>query len=130
MLERARVAESRRAALRRALRSIPQRLLAILVGVSRGSLRKFLEGSSPDPTARRRIREWCTDQPEPDTAPGALALHLLVSEFRASQRGWARRRLVGFLIQLHEESGQPPQLWLIDEPGPQIRRTAPRARRS
>jgi hypothetical protein len=114
-LERARVAESRRAALRRRLQSVPQRLLAALVGISRGSLRKFLDGSSPSSAARRRIREWCADQPEPDTAPGAIALNLLAAEFPACRRGWARRQLAGFLIRLHEEAGQHPQAWLMDE---------------
>ena len=114
-LERARVAESRRAALRRGLQAVPQRLLAALVGISRGSLRKFLDGSSPSRAARRRIREWCADQPEPNTAPGAIAFNLLASEFPASRRGWARRQLAGFLIRLHEEAGQHPQAWLMDE---------------
>lgn len=114
-LERARVAESRRAALRWGLRAVPQRLLAALVGISRGSLRKFLDGSSPSSAARRRIREWCADQPEPDTPPGAIALNLLASEFPASRRGWARRQLAGFLIRLHEEAGQHPQPWLMEE---------------
>jgi transcriptional regulator with XRE-family HTH domain len=128
VLERARVAERRRAALRCALRTLPQRLLAGLVGVSRGSLRKFLEGSTPSRVARMRIREWCADRPEPDTAPGAVALHLLTSEFRAIQRGWARRCLVEFLIRLHEESGQHPQPWLMEERGPQNRNTSLRPR--
>jgi hypothetical protein len=128
VLERARVAERHRAAIRRALRLIPQRLLAGLVGVSRGSLRKFLEGSSPGPTARRRIRDWCADQPEPDTAPGAIALNLLAAEFPASQRGWARRHIVEFLIRLHEESKRHPQAWLMDEPGLENRRTSLRPR--
>jgi hypothetical protein len=114
-LERARVAESRRAALRRNLQSVPQRLLAALVGISRGSLRKFLDGSSPSGAARQRIREWCADQPEPDTAPGAVALNLLTAEFPAYRRGWARGQLTTFLIRLHEEAGQHPQPWLLEE---------------
>lgn len=126
-LERARVAESRRAALRRGLQSVPQRLLAALVGISRGSLRKFLDGSSPSSAARRRIREWCADQPEPDTAPGAIALFLLASEFPASRRGWARRQLASSLIRLHEDAGQHPRAWLMDEQ-PETRRTPLRPR--
>jgi hypothetical protein len=130
VLARARVAESRRAAIRRGLRSVPQRLLAALVGISRGSLRKFLDGSSPRSEARQRIREWCADQPEPHTESGAIALNLLASEFPAPRRGWARRHLVEFLIRLHEESKQHPQAWLMDERVPSKRRTAHRSRRS
>ncbi|CAA9336355.1 MAG: hypothetical protein AVDCRST_MAG68-3384 [uncultured Gemmatimonadetes bacterium] len=89
-----------------------------------------MDGSSPSREARRRIREWCADQPESHTESGAIALNLLVSEFPAAQRGWARRHLVEFLIRLHEESKQHPQAWLMDERGAGPRRTAHRPRSS
>lgn len=114
-LERARVMEAQRILIRRELRTLPQRLVAPMIGISRGALRKFLAMSNPGPTTRERVRQWCADRPEPDTPPGAVALALLAREFRAPDRVAARRRLVALLVEIFAEAGDQPPRWLVEE---------------
>ena len=114
-LEQVREDEAHRIILRRELRSLTQRILAPLIGISRGSLRKFLAMSTPDAPTRERIREWCADRPEPDTPPGMVALAILAREFRASKRAWAREQLGEVLAALIAECGDQPPPWIVDE---------------
>lgn len=117
MLERARVAEGQRRVLRAELRHLPQRLLAPVVGISRGSLRKFLAMSTPGRATRDRIGHWCADRPEPDTPAATVALALLAGEFRAPARPAVRRRLAATLLDLYAEEGRQPPPWLREELG-------------
>lgn len=107
--------EGQRIVLRRELRTLTQRLLAPLIGISRGSLRKFLAMSTPSDGTRERIRHWCADRPEPAVAPGAVALAILAQEFRAPDRARARRGMAEHLVELFAEHGDQPPPWLVDE---------------
>lgn len=118
LLERARVAEGQRLVLRAELRHLPQRILAPIIGISRGSLRKFLAMSVPGRATRVCIRQWCADRPEPDVPLGAVALALLAREFRVSLRPAVRRRLAQTLAELFVEAGTQPPPWLREEVGP------------
>ncbi len=115
VLERFWEEESQRIVLRRELRTLTQRLLAALIGISRGSLRKFLGMSAPSSETRERIQHFCADRPEPVVPPGMVALAILAQEFRAPDRARARRRMAEYLLQLFAECGDQPPPWLIDE---------------
>lgn len=107
--------EGQRIVLRRELRTLTQRLLAPLIGISRGSLRKFLGMSTPGDSTRERIRQWCADRPEPDVPPGAVALAILAADFRAADRARVRRTVAELLVELFAARGDQPPPWLVDE---------------
>ncbi|MEW5929583.1 MAG: helix-turn-helix transcriptional regulator [Gemmatimonadota bacterium] len=106
-----------RAALQRELRLRPgQRSLARQIGISRGSLRKFLEDQSvPTLEVQHQLQEWTKDRPDVWTPPGAVALALLVFDLPHQSRGAARLRLARLLADVHAEEGRPVPAWLALE---------------
>ena len=114
-LERIQREEGVRRLLRAALRHLPQRLLAPIVGISRSSLRKFLALSEPEPRTWARLREWAEDRPEPAVPLGVLALAILAAEFPSPHRLRARKHLAHALAGLFAEQNRQPPTWLVEE---------------
>lgn len=109
-----------RQALRRDLRvHNRQQDLAREIGISRGSLRKFVENQSiPSYEVQQRLQDWVDSRPPIRTPPGAVALVLLVHDLPYQQRGEARRRLARELAAIYGEAGREIAQWLTEEVGP------------
>ena len=111
--------ESLRLAVRRELRvHRGQRALARLIGVCRGTLRKFVEMRSL-PTYRNleKIRDWAADRPESRAPLGAVALAVLADDLSAQFRLRARRGLARELAALYAEAGEVLPAWIEEELG-------------
>lgn len=109
--------EGLRLAVRRELRvHRGQRALARLIGVSRGSLRKFVEMRSlPVPENLERIREWAADRPDVRAPLGAVALAMLAGEVPAAARRRLRRRVAGEVARACAEEGVEVPGWVGEE---------------
>lgn len=93
-----------------------QQDLAREIGISRGSLRKFIEDQSiPSHPVQQRLRDWVESRPPIWTPPGAVALVLLVHDLPYQARGEARRRLARELATIHGEAGREVARWLAEE---------------
>ncbi len=93
-----------------------QQDLAREIGISRGSLRKFVEDQSiPSSPVQQRLRDWVDSRPPIWTPRGAVALALLVHDLPYQQRGEARRRLARELAAIHAEAGRELPRWLAEE---------------
>lgn len=114
-LEEAVDAESLRQKVRAGVRQNGQHLTAILIGVPRAVVRKVLAMSNPRPATLERLREWAMDRPDPEIAPGLVALTVLASEFPSPGRARARADLAWVLSELYVAEGMPPPEWLIEE---------------
>lgn len=96
-----------------------QQDLAREIGISRGSLRKFVEDLSiPSHPVQQRLRDWVESRPPIWTPPGAVALVLLVHDLPYETRGEARRRLARELAAIHGEAGREVARWLVEETEP------------
>lgn len=109
--------EALRLAVRRELRvHRGQRALARLIGVSRGSLRKFVEMRSlPVPENLEKIREWAADRPRVRAPLGAVALAMLAGDVPAGARLRLRRRLAGEVARACAEEGVEVPAWVREE---------------
>lgn len=116
-VEDTRDAEALRLTLRRELRVLGQRMLAGVIGISRGALRGFLDMSEPGEVVMTRIREWCADRPMPNPPAPLIGLALLAMDFPSSTRPRVRRQIAAALRQAHGELGLQPPAWLIVELG-------------
>lgn len=86
-----------------------QRALARLIGVSRGSLRKFVEMRwLPVPENLEKVREEAADRPEVRAPLGVVALAMLASEVPAG----ARLRLAGEVARACAEVGMEMPGWV------------------
>ena len=93
-----------------------QQDLAREIGISRGSLRKFIEDQSiPSHPVQQRLHDWVESRPPIWTPPGAVALVLLVHDLPYQARGEARRRLARELAAIHSEAGREVVRWLAEE---------------
>lgn len=92
--------ETVRQAILRELRRTPQRDLADRLGISRGSLRKFLAFSEPTEATWEALREWNEDRPEGSTPMASVALALLVGELPAAVRAGAHTRLLATFVEI------------------------------
>ena len=96
-----------------------QRTLAAEIGISRGSIRKFLDMQSiPTHQTLQRIKDWAGNRPDAWTPLGALALSVLVMDVPAEARGDLRRCLAGLLEATHARIDQPVPQWLAGECAP------------
>jgi len=111
--------ESLRLAVRRELRvHRGQRALARLIGVSRGTLRKFVEMQSlPTPSNLEKIQEWAADRPDVQAPLGAVALAVIAGDLPADFRFRARLRLSRELASVYAEAGESPPPWVAEESG-------------
>jgi transcriptional regulator with XRE-family HTH domain len=111
--------ESLRLAVRRELRvHRGQRALARLIGVSRGTLRKFVEMRSlPTPNNLEKIRDWTADRPEVQAPLGSVALAVIAEDLPADFRFRARMRLTRELASVYAEAGEAPPAWVAEELG-------------
>jgi transcriptional regulator with XRE-family HTH domain len=109
--------ESLRLAVRRELRvHRGQRALAHLIGVSRGTLRKFVEMRSlPTQENLDKIREWAADRADVHAPLGAVALAILAGDLPASFRLSTRDQLVGILAAAYTEAGEALPEWMGEE---------------
>jgi transcriptional regulator with XRE-family HTH domain len=109
--------EALRLAVRRELRvHRGQRALARLIGVSRSSLRKFVEMRClPVPESLEKIREWAADRPDVRTPLGAVALAVLAGEAPAGERLRLRRTLAGEVARACAEAGVEVPGWVGEE---------------
>lgn len=109
--------ESLRLAVRRELRvHRGQRALARLIGVCRGTLRKFVEMRSlPTHQNLEKIRDWAADRPEVRTPLGAVALAVLAEGLPAQFRLRARRDLARELSVVYAEAGEVLPAWIEEE---------------
>lgn len=109
--------ESLRLAVRRELRvHRGQRALARLIGVCRGTLRKFVEMRSlPTPENLEKIRDWAADRPEVRAPLGAVALAVLAGDLPARLRFRARCDLARALVDVYAEAGEVPPAWIQEE---------------
>lgn len=109
-----------RQVLRRDLRvHSRQQDLAREIGISRGSLRKFVDSQSiPSHQVQQRLQDWVDSRPPIWTPPGAVALVLLVHDLPYQQRGEARRRLARELAAIYAEGGREISAWLTEEMEP------------
>lgn len=87
--------------------------LAREIGISRGSLRKFLNDLTiPTHPVTERLVEWTADRPEGWTPPGAVAVTLLVHDLPRHLRGPAHRRLLETFAAIHTEAGVALPEWV------------------
>ncbi len=109
--------ESLRLAVRRELRvHRGQRALARLIGVCRGTLRKFVEMRSlPTPENLDRIRDWAADRPEVRAPLGVVALAVLAGDLPADFRLRARRGLARELAAVYADAGEVLPAWIEEE---------------
>lgn len=109
--------ESLRRAVRRELRvHRGQRALARLIGVSRGTLRKFVEMRSlPTHENLEKIRDWANDRPEVRAPLGSVALAVLADGLPAPSRLQARRDLARTLSAVYAEAGEVLPAWIEEE---------------
>lgn len=109
--------EALRGAVRRELRThAGQRRLSRLIGVARGTLRKFVEmRSMPRAENRARIEHWAQDRPDYVPALGSVALALLVADLPAAERLAGRRALAAELAQVYQRAGLRAPEWLAEE---------------
>ena len=93
-----------------------QQDLAREIGISRGSLRKFIEDQSiPLPPRAAAAPGLGGEPPTHLDTPGAVALVLLVHDLPYQARGEARRRLARELAAIHGEAGREVARWLAEE---------------
>lgn len=93
-----------------------QRTLAAEIGISRGSLRKFLEMQSiPTHQTLQRIKDWAGNRPDAWTPLGALGLAILVMDVPAEGRSDLRRQLACLLEAAYTRMDQPVPEWLSAE---------------
>lgn len=111
--------ESLRLAVRRELRvHRGQRALARLIGVCRGTLRKFVEMRSfPTPCNLEKIRDWAADRPEVQAPFGTVALAVIAEDLPADFRLQARLRLARELAAMYAEVGKALPSWVAEELG-------------
>jgi len=109
--------ESLRLAVRRELRvHRGQRALARLIGVCRGTLRKFVEMRSlPTYHNLEKIRDWAADRPEVHAPLGAVALAVLADGLPAQFRRRARLDLARELSGAYAEAGEVLPAWIEEE---------------
>jgi hypothetical protein len=109
--------ESLRLAVRRELRvHRGQRALARLIGVCRGTLRKFVEMRSlPTQHNLDKISEWAADRPEVRAPLGAVALAILAGNLPADFRLRLRRGLARELAAVYAEAGEELPSWVAEE---------------
>ncbi|HEX7240677.1 MAG TPA: hypothetical protein VF263_10445 [Longimicrobiaceae bacterium] len=93
-----------------------QRTLAAEIGISRGSLRKFVDMQSmPTHRTLQLIREWAANRPDARTPLGAVALAVLVMDVRLEARGDVRGEVARLLEAAHVRIGQPVPPWVAAE---------------
>lgn len=111
--------ESLRLAVRRELRvHRGQRALARLIGVCRGTLRKFVEMRSlPTDENLEKIRDWASDRPEVRAPLAAVALAVLADGVPAPLRIRTRRALARELSAIYAEAGEVLPAWIEEEMG-------------
>lgn len=114
-LEQALDGEALRQTIREGVRQNGQHVTALLLGVPRAVVRKFLAMSNPRPATLERLQQWALDRPEAEVAPGLAALAVLAGEFPSPVRACARRRLARTLASMHVASGASPPEWIIQE---------------
>jgi hypothetical protein len=87
-----------------------------MIGVCRGTLRKFVEMRSI-PTAGNldRIRDWAADRPDMQAPLDTVALALIAGDLPADFRFQARQRLVRELRAVYSEAGVAIPSWLAEE---------------
>ncbi|MEW5931795.1 MAG: hypothetical protein AB1941_30365 [Gemmatimonadota bacterium] len=115
---RARELEQIRQALRHELRvHTGQNSLAQQIGISRGTLRKFLDLESvPVHRNLTRLRDWMENRAVAPVPLGAVCLSLLADELLpGSTRKAARRHLAKELAALFVRGGQAVPPWLAQE---------------
>lgn len=93
------------------------RTVARQVGMSPGTLEKFLAGETPYPRSRQRLQEWWARQsakPRPDvTAQGVeVAIGALVRDLPPEHRVEAIRRVVAALRRVYREQETEEPEWL------------------
>lgn len=115
---RARELEQIRQALRHELRvHTGQHSLAQHIGISRGTLRKFLDLESvPVHRNLTHLRDWMENRAAAPVPLGAVCLSILVDELLpGSRRKAARRHLAKELAAMFVRGGQAVPPWLAQE---------------
>ncbi|HEU4558525.1 MAG TPA: hypothetical protein VFS20_11780 [Longimicrobium sp.] len=104
-----------RAAVRTAVQSSSQRVVAEQIGLTHRGLAKFMDGSSPRENTRRKLREWyvreATAHAGPDEATARAAIDVLLRGLPESAKNRATAGLIEYVQEVFRAAKMDPPEW-------------------
>ena len=104
-----------RAAVRSAVQSSSQRIVAEQIGLTHRGLAKFLDGSTPRENTRLKLREWyvreASTRPMVDKATVAAAIDVLLRGLPEGEKGRAVAVLNEAVRQAFRQAKMSPPAW-------------------
>jgi hypothetical protein len=104
-----------RAAVRTAVQSSSQRIVAEQIGLTHRGLAKFMDGSSPRENTRRKLREWYVREASahagPDEATARAAIDVLLRGLPDGVRARTAARLMEVVRQSFSDAKMNPPEW-------------------
>jgi len=105
-----------RAAVRTAVHSSSQRVVAEQIGLTHRGLAKLLDGSTPRENTRRKLLEWYvregSAQRGPDETTARAALDVMLDGLPETRKAAATSRLINLVRKIHDQAGTQPPEWI------------------
>lgn len=104
-----------RAAVRTAVHSSSQRIVAEQIGLTHRGLAKFLDGSTPRENTRRKLRDWYVREGvhgggvTPETVHAAV--DVLLADLPEAERGRAASELLQAVREMYRRAKMEPPAW-------------------